>query len=374
MKWNFPLAAALASLSFTAHGANADRPELDAQLVSFYTEEALVTEATAKERLSLLAVARDLQAEISGEDWFAGMYVEHTPRFQIHVLRAASPGDITSRLESFSSVLAPHLVVRDVVYSWAELERQAGEVLRVLRTSGIQADLEIDIQANAIKLRAPDLTALNKGIQAAAPGFAANLILEEAPLIEPLAPIYGGVSLANCTSGFGLVSPGGSRVISTAGHCYPDPQFYQSLQLPWLGHQLQGSWDIGWLSPRTFTPTNQIWNGTNYWSITSIRAAASQLIGDPACKCGHVTDVQCGFIRSKTEAPAFIPGVNADFISVGSSTMAGAPGDSGGPVWSSSVALGVISGGHTVSGEYRVVYMAADRVFPATGHYILVTP
>lgn len=67
MKWNFPLAAALASLSFTAHGANADRPELDAQLVSFYTEEALVTEATAKERLSLLAVARDLQAEISGE-------------------------------------------------------------------------------------------------------------------------------------------------------------------------------------------------------------------------------------------------------------------------------------------------------------------
>lgn len=54
--------------------------------------------------------------------------------------------------------------------------------------------------------------------------------------------------------------------------------------------------------------------------------------------------------------------------------MAGAPGDSGGPVWSSSVALGVISGGHTVSGEYRVVYMAADRVFPATGHYILVTP
>lgn len=374
MQWKTSLAIALISTSFTAHAVDTSAPESDGQLVSFYAEEALVTETTAKERLSLLAAARELQEIISSEEWFAGMYVEHTPRFQIHILRSSSSGDIASYLSPYLVTLAPHIAVHDVLYSWVTLESQAEETLAALSASDIKADVEIDIHSNGIKLRAPDASALSAEIRAKGLRLPSNIIVEQGSFIEPLVPIYGGMSLGHCTSGFGLVRPDGARAISTAGHCHPNPQYYQGSQLPWLGYQTQGSWDIGWLSPRSFTPTNQINNGTDYWSITSIRAAGSQLIGDVACKNGRVTAVQCGFIRSKAIAPSYLLNPNADFIALGSTSMRGAQGDSGGPVWSASIALGVISGGYTAGGEYRVVYMAADRVFPATGYYILVTP
>lgn len=369
------LAAAVTTSCSVVYAAGAERPNLDPLLVSSYANEAMVTEETAKQRLLLMEEVRKLQARISGESWFAGLYVEHTPRFQVHVLRSSAHA--ASKPLASAGSLARHVVVRDVLYSMDELEGEAKAVLAELRVSGVQADLEIDVQQNAIKLRVPDVAEaaeLSAVVQAKNQRLASNLVIEQGALVAPLAPIYGGVSLGNCTSGFGLVNPNGTRAVLTAGHCYPAAQFYQQLQLPWGDYRKQGSWDAGWLTPRSFTPTNQIWNGSSYWSITSIRAWGSQVIGDYVCKGGRVTGVQCGYIRAKNIAPTYVTNPNADFISIGSTSMQGQPGDSGGPVWNGPVAIGIISGGRQVDAEYQVVYMAADRVYPATGHYILVSP
>lgn len=302
------------------------------------------------------------------------MYIEHSPRFQINVLRASSAPSLNSEILRGSRSIAPHVVIQDVVHSAADLDQAAREILTALRIGEVKADVEIDIPNNLVRVTAPSASfpALASVAKAANP--LVKVELAQGNLIQPLAPIYGGISLGNCTSGFSLISPAGARVVSTAGHCHIGTQFYQGLQLPWIDYRLRGSWDIGWLSPRTFTPTNQIWNGSAYWSITSIRAAANQLIGDLVCKQGRVTGAQCGTIRAKNLAPNYVVNANPDFIAVGSATMQGHTGDSGGPVWNGPVALGMISGSRAVGSEVQVVYMSAEKVFPATGHHILVTP
>lgn len=372
------LAVAFSASSSAVLAADIDRLELDPLLVTSYANEAMVTEETARRRLLLMEEARELQARISRESWFAGLYIEHTPRFQVHVLRSSAHAKSALALIPSAGALAQNIVVHDVSYSMADLEKQAGAALAELaqlRQSGVRADLEIDVPENVIKVRVQKGNSLDK-LLVSMMRSSSNVVIEEGDLVEPMAPIYGGISLGHCTSGFSLVSPSGVRAVLTAGHCHPQAQFYQQLQLPWGGAKVQGSWDSGWLTPRTFTPTNQIWNGSSYWSITSIRAAGSQMIGDMVCKGGRVTGVQCGYIRAKNLAPGYILNPNPDFIAVGSASMQGQEGDSGGPVWTGPVAIGIISGSRPspTANELQVVYMSADKVYPSTGHYILVTP
>lgn len=373
MKWSIAVLGLLLSGGSYAAEKISPAADLDKDLVTFYAKDALLTEQEARQRLNFQSLAGDLESKIADQDWFAGLYIEHQPAFKIHVLRSGPSGDLKSLSTGPLAPLAPHLVVTDVVYSMNDLQEQAAAALHAFRQAGVKADLDIDVKSNSIRVSSPDKSTLVDRLNKTVSSFPRNIYFVEAPLSIPLF-IPGGVSLGNCTSGFGLINPSGTRAISTAGHCHNAPQFYGGLQLPLGIYKAEGEWDVAWYSPRTFTPTNQIWNGTDYLSITSIRASGSQTIGEVVCKQGRLTGTQCGYIRSKTIAPNYLYKPSPTFIALGSSSMLGQQGDSGGPVWRTTIAYGMISGLRVQGGENQIVYMSADRVFPAIGYYILVTP
>lgn len=369
----------IALLLLPTVGVAGASPPDDPRVVA-YAKEVGRSKTEAKRMLGLQDVAGDLQAEISRlmPEILGGFYIEHVPRFQVIVQltdgdRALIEPLLSGRLNS----LRPFLRVEHVQRSLHQLEATRREIASWLNEADIRADLDIDIRENLVTVNAIDPMNLYAALAAAGrslpTGSKAQAVRE---LTKPLAGIAGGLSITQCTSGFSVIHPDGRRGIATAAHCDNNQQYYQGTFLPWVYGVTGGDWDVQWHSTPGYTPTNLVWNGVNYVSITGLTYRGSQFVGEFVCKNGRVTGYGCGYIRSTTFAPSSISNPNATWVTVGSSTIYGEGGDSGAPFWKGSSAYGILHGIYYDYGygEYRLVYMPIDGVANGLGVYVLVSP
>lgn len=345
--------------------AHAGGPTKEAQ---YYSTRFRVPLSEAVARLALqdsLAEERleeRLKAAFPGE--FAGLYVDHEPRHRLVILmRGGRLADVKRHIRTPG--LAAIAEVRGARNSAAKLASTMTDAVRVLHLHDLKADVQIDGAANEVQVLALDPRPVIAAFARSRGDFTAVRIKKVPALLRPTALIGGGEWLSTCTTGFS-VRFNTYVGVTTAGHCQDVQRwYYNNQELPFQSGTFGGSYDIQWHTAPGHTPTNRIWIGGEYRTITAIKARTSQALGSVVCKYGRSTDYTCGTIISNTYQPSSaVPNATATYVRMGDpNEVQTESGDSGGPVFFGQTAYGSVVGALPVD-SYRVdmVYMPADSI------------
>ncbi|HEX7951409.1 MAG TPA: hypothetical protein VF494_13745 [Candidatus Limnocylindrales bacterium] len=205
-------------------------------------------------------------------------------------------------------------------------------------------------------------------------------------------PMKGGLKISSnsittvsCTSGFMARPTSGTPTHSymiTSGHCAYDAQYYGATAFShgavWTGTVTlvvdydYAAVDIAILNSvtgSTGTPANQIFTGstTSFQAITGRLSDAQQPVGTPMCKYGFATDKLCGQVRQGPTTQYVCDPIHCVHIaSLQMFSRLSSPGDSGGPLYQSSMAAGNTVA-QTSDGNYTYYSRIEDTIY-ATGY------
>lgn len=169
----------------------------------------------------------------------------------------------------------------------------------------------------------------------------------------------GGEALSTCTSAFGTINAGGTRGISTAGHC-PNSQNDDGAALTYqTGHEGTHG-DFQWhTGPRTKTDDFYAGNATTL-EVTrrDVSGVGAPVVGGTLCKNGKTTFRYCEEVRRLNICFSGL----CNLIEM--DTRSVLAGDSGGAVYNANTAYGVVYGWHyaPVFPFDRDLYSRADRI------------
>lgn len=176
----------------------------------------------------------------------------------------------------------------------------------------------------------------------------ANMAVEGGGRVEGVSSVTGRRS--RCTTGF-VVTNGEQTAIATAAHC-PDQLTYLDEDGANVSLSMIGSWGAGYQdvqinsSPDSPQPLFFANRGANALRrVETWRNAASTRAGDFVCHYGESSGYSCALVQLTDYAP---PGTlcggpcSPTWITVGGPSCIA--GDSGGPVFSGSVAFGIAKG------------------------------
>ena len=170
------------------------------------------------------------------------------------------------------------------------------------------------------------------------------------PFVQGGDAIYADLGW-RCSAGFNVRS-GGTLYFLTAGHCTEDP-YGPTPPYPlwhngsaWIGFTAGSSFpinDYGIVqydpNPGSVPSTVNLYNGSSQ-AITSF---ANPTVGQSACRSGSTTGLRCGSITGLNFSVDYGGGdVVHEMIRT---NICAEPGDSGGPLFSGTVGLGLTSGG-----------------------------
>ncbi|MGP8323804.1 MAG: S1 family peptidase [Methanosarcinaceae archaeon] len=371
---------------------NDGKPALDDKNVLLYDAQIYASNTgvsidEALRRFQLQDIAGELDAELSMNETgtFAGLWVEHTPKFRI-VVQFTRDGEETIKpyLKQHTE-LASIVEVRTANVSLANLRRAQANASYSVSASGIPANSDINVYNNNVELYVvkADRSRFDNALQRREMRLPDNVrVITVETLAENTADIYGGLSLSTCTSGFSVKKgwwPFITKGITTAGHC-PNTQSYNGDSLTFKSEKWTGSYDIQWHTASGYTVTNKIQtsSGGSTRDITATKSRSSQAIGNYVCKYGKTTGYTCGYIRSKDYNPG---GVNdqSTFIRVNNTAgwdVLSDSGDSGGPWFLTGDAYGTMT--HKITpGTNGVgtdaVYMAVDYVESGLGVTVMTS-
>lgn len=305
---------------------------------------------TAELEVSIIDAAAGLQIDLAAQlpDEFAGLWVEHQPKFAVVVALTTNREEQVRGLAG--GLIGPHLRMTRHEFSLRALEK-AADALPPLE---IPHSLEVDVLRNRVVV---GVVAASKADAEAAARLGELQVppwirpmLEAKPVLglpRAIADIYGGLTVDPWTTGLGGTTgfsirhnPTGTTGILTAGHLANNLK-YLGLQLPYYGGSLTTTADAQWNETPGFV--DQPWirssDAGGHTTITSIRSYNNIVIGSVLCKYGRTTGYGCGVVESKTVDPDGIFGpYTAVFVRLadcdGSDAPLGKPGDSGGPVFS----------------------------------------
>ncbi|MCP2329414.1 hypothetical protein HDA40_007921 [Hamadaea flava] len=160
--------------------------------------------------------------------------------------------------------------------------------------------------------------------------------------------IFGGS--IRCSLGFNGISASGTYYFITAGHCTNEAvDWYDNDHTTYLGYRAAsyyGGSDYGIVRYTNATiakygTVESNYDGT-YQDITGSRRAQ---LDEFICRSGSTTGRRCGYVRDLCATVTYTDGVTLYCMIKTTACMD--HGDSGGPLWSGSSALGVLSGGMT---------------------------
>lgn len=366
-------------IALSPSGAIPRNVEAAPQVLSEDNEDALLRDAKiyasnmgvsldeAVNRFKLQEIAGNLEAEIYEKETetFAGLWLEHTPKFQL-IVQFTRDGDET--LKSYiPEELTDITEVRTAKVSLATLEEIQKEVTANVRKLGIEVESQVNVFENRVELFVTDWARLDEAAQRGEvqlPASVEVIIVEK--MGKPDADIYGGLSLSSCTSGFSVrqTNDPGYKGITTAGHC-SNTQSYNGTSLTFMSQIFTGSYDIQWHRAPGFTVTNKIKDGSNTTrNITATLHRNNQTIGGYVCKYGMTTGYTCGYISAKNYCPSYVPSCGATFIRVDNTAgwnNLSSGGDSGGPWFLVNTAYGTHSG-EPGPNPNDAIYMAVNYV------------
>ncbi|MBI5839475.1 MAG: hypothetical protein HZB19_05180 [Chloroflexi bacterium] len=257
--------------------------ETYAKLNGVSVEEAL-------RRFHIQDIAGDLDAELSVKEaeTFAGLWIEHTPKFKVVVL-FTQDGE-----KSIGSYLTEELVaivdVQPAKISLVELQYAQKETLSSLWNMEIPVESEINVYENNIKIfvTQADRMRLDDALQdklLTIPDYIKIITVPELGKTE--VNIHGGLGLNPCTSAFSVENSQGVRGVTTAAHCSQSYSLsYNGIYLPLQSWIKSTSYDVSWYTTPGLTITNQIQVATTgtLRRINATKSRDSQAIGGYVCK------------------------------------------------------------------------------------------
>lgn len=252
---------------------------------------------------------------------------------------------------------------REAKLSKGQIKKLGKDLSDDLGKLGIVADVAVSAPLNKIRVLARDPAAVQQAVAAG------KITLPDIASVEQFSGItatignIGAGYAANttsfsCTTGFTVTRTTVSeRGTTTAGHCDNSlkvsdnysSDYSSSGQAPTTYKQqwivptnLDYGIDLQWhtVSSSTYTPIPQFWNGTSWVGVTG---GKDDLAGEYVCKFGRTTSQTCGYIDPyeyyDSTFKGYFPRVNR-----GSGPQLNIEGDSGGPVYQGSLAVGFVHG------------------------------
>ena len=355
------LLAALGGLLLAAAAA-AQAPAARGGDAAVYASGFGVTLPEARRRLALQRPIGELEVKLRevGGAIFAGLWIEHSPRFVVQV-RFTDVALGETLLRRVAAGVDAEFEIGAAAASLRQLEARQRVALAAARAAGAAADVDLDLRASAVLVEASARARPSAGGP------------EELRPVESAAgspgPLLGGRPLSNCTTAFAARSASGEDGVLTAGHC-PEFQVYRDYdeQLFFAGGEFGGSRDVAFFArPAAPEPGSGegpapglFDSGLGLRPLSGTRPRDFQPAGSLVCRFGMTTPHRCGLIVSKHFCPAYVAGCTPTFLRV--RAFDGQPlatfGDSGGPWFVDGEAHGVHSGHFESSPE--AVYTAID--------------
>ena len=314
-------------------------------------------------------------------DRLAGISIEHAPGYRIEVLLTgdqAVPDRTTAGVAIVfrTGAKATHAQAVDALRKHlidlrsdlpnargAGYDQRTGDVVLLVTSAdaqryGIEAILARAEQVGNVPVRVVvnDLLESNMGVDGGG-------------RVEGISSITGRRNL--CTTGF-VITDGSRTGVATAAHC-PDELAYQDRDGASIPLAFAGQWGLGYqdvqvnLSSEATEPLFYSNRGAGTLRrLVSWRNVASTRAGDFVCHYGESSGYSCAEVDLTDYAP---PGelcggpCSPTWITVkGPSCI---PGDSGGPVFSGSIAFGIAKGiNRTVSGRCNFYYYMSTDYLP----------
>ncbi|MCW4453877.1 S1 family peptidase [Flavobacterium sp. MXW15] len=347
-----------------------------------YSQLYQVAVPEAERRLALAREAGRLGQQLEREqpETFAGLYIEHRPEFRVVV---QFTGDAQAELGAYTR--DPTFVARSAPRSLELLLAVQAEVAEQLQKAGLEFESGLDIKNSEINVYVLDPASTSRHL-ARLLSVAGFVKVHKTTGFPQTTALTGGHQLTgaviSCTSGFNVVETATRELgLSTAGHC-DDALTYQSpsVALVFQAEQDAGSYDMQWhKQPTAGTPEQQLNDITvagGQVLITSATASAALALGDVACKSGITTGHTCGEIADKN-AMSLYNGVIGTYIRV-SDPLGGVMndfGDSGGPVFGTNSAYGLVHGrGASGTPTHNDLYFMPVDHFSVLGIEVLTEP
>jgi len=354
-----------------------------------------ISHEDALRRLRLQAAASDrliaqLREEFAAR--LAGIYIEHDPVDRVVVRLKGDALVADRRLQVDSDTLLVEFIsgqshtqveIEDIIDNHIDALKKS-----VPRLQGVFADDKTGEAVLTVSLRENDLQKI-RGMREVAQkilSIPVRIHRISSPL-ENQSIIRGGGSLMGlgCTAGFVVrKTSDNTRGILTAAHC---PGSATQIFTDWNGNHgylkykdgLFSSaedvkWYAGYLTTQSssFKPQFYADSTVNPRPLTGRRTQASTAFGMDVCHRGHATEYSCGFVFSTkydlTDCSPYACAKTWVAVAPSSSTpeLACYNGDSGGPWFISTVAIGIHKAG-AKTGPYpgeceMAVYMSTDRI------------
>jgi streptogramin lyase len=379
--------------------AVADAPEISRPELKGYKEDFGVSTVVAEEHLAIqqrgAGIVEQLEGSL-GEDYAGVWFNNESGEFVIPTVADASQVSHVTQNDQIGA----HSHITEARYTWTELEAVQGRLTQSLQPifkAGLLQS-EIDPISNSVVLEVASgaTKAQEAKIRAAMAKEAPAVALERKPVaqfrVSPFAcnatykvcnrPLRGGVMIEpaapgsqapTCSAGFKAIGKEfGNRFMLTAGHCYATGiQDWSSwdagakLEEHYIGHIESGAQSFpthDWAAIRvngysTYWEEKTSWpSEVVYWGgneDTPIQYESGSYIGESVCHSGWTSGSSCGTVTSidKTVYYSNCPcGTVEHLTKVEGSEFVASAGDSGGPVWSGSTALGLLSGGELLEG------------------------
>ena len=317
---------------------------------------------TANYQLQIQDIAGDLDAELMVKegDTFAGLWIQHTPQFQI-VAQFTQNGEETIHPYIENSALADIVEVRTVDTSLIELVNIQAKALRDVGEVSIPVESGINVFQNHVELYITERFRFDIALQEDKIQLSDNVrVITVDELSANEAWIYAGLALSECTSGFSVEDTNGVKGIVTSAHC-SNALSYNGTNLVFKGAVYGGSYDFQWHTAPGYTVKNWVaGGGAVVYGIYSTKHRDNQALSSWVCKYGKTSGYTCGYIIDKNYMPTTLDAswsptfirVHRDGIDLSSG------GDSGGPWFRSGAAYGIHKSG---IGD-DAVYMAINYI------------
>ena len=374
------LAAILCAASMTANASDGD------PIAVSYAEMHNVPLAEAKKRLARVPYIGQLDKQLQRElpETFAGLYIEHEPTYRV-VVRFTQ--DAQTQLARYTS--DPIFVPETAPYSLEFLLSAQEEIGQQLMASKIQFESGLDLSASALDLSVRDPAAVSAHLAAFKSAKNFIRVRKTDGFLEPTADIVGGAevtgSTQRCTSGFNVFNSFYLIGLVTAGHCDDELTYMTglTLQLGLRNRMSVGSYDLQWNSQSSGgtwrSQSNEIripGGPTPTMSITSAPDSSTLPLGATVCKSGIATRYTCGEIKDKN-AQSIWNGELGKYIRAhnNQNKVMTAKGDSGGPVFGTNAAYGIVHGrGASGTPTYNDLYFMPIERLAVLGLDVITAP
>jgi hypothetical protein len=357
------LLSIVAGLLLIACGQEGSEPRVQHLDASNYARDMRVDSEEAARRLDLQDRASALEQRLSQQEkgTFAGLWIEHEPRFRVIVQTTGEVPEEESRMKAYvpeNAPLSSSIEVRKVGATLEQLISAQQASLRATRNLGVRFDSIIDVPQNRVELEVLNREAFRASLGRRGIRLPQHVeIVQVKELTVPQADIYGGVAISTCTAGWSVRNSEGVLGIATAAHC-GNTQKYKGVLLPFQAESQSGSCDMQWHTDASYTAVPKFIGSSpsNIRPVTGMKPRSSQVIGGYVCKYGKITGYRCGRISTKNASLGYVTNSNNTFIRVRRiNQLLSTNGDSGCPWFNGNTAYGIHSGGTTNTAVYTAI-------------------